>query len=264
MLPINNTELFYREKGRADETIVFSHGLLMDHRQWDRQVERFADDYRCIAYDHRGQGESRPGQGPMVDMETVYLDAVELIETFDVGPCHFVGLSMGGFAGMRLAARRPDLVKSLTLMDTRAAREPVDNVPKYERLNMAARYMGIDKVGGRVMPILFGETFLESDVHRVERTKWYNRIAGRRKSIYKAVNGVIYRPSVESELKRIEAPTLVLHGEEDEAIPVDEGRHLAEAIADARLEIIPKAGHSSSIENPEAVNEALGRFLEGV
>ena len=94
-LPINDTELFYRQEGSGAESIVFSHGLLFDHRQYEAQIDVLSRKYRCIAYDHRGQGSSADARSPQIDMETLYLDVVELIEQFDAAPCHFVGLSMG-------------------------------------------------------------------------------------------------------------------------------------------------------------------------
>lgn len=260
-LPINDTEIFYRKEGRGDETIVFSHGLLLDHSQYDRQVDALRDDYRCIAYDHRGQGRSAVPDRPLVDMETLYFDAVELIERFDAAPCHFVGLSMGGFVGLRVAARRPDLVRSLTLIDTRAGAEPKKNIPKYQRLNFVARWFGIGLVSARVLPILFGDTFLDGSEFERARAKWRERLEGNSKEIYKAVNGVLHRPSVESEVEGIDVPTQVIHGEEDEAIPLSTGRALADAIDGAGFVPIPEAGHTPTVENPTAVNDALRSFL---
>ena len=93
-----------------------------------------------------------------------------------------------------------------------------------------------------------------------QREQWRERLAANDKSIYKAVNGVLHRPSVESELAQIDVPTLVLHGEEDQAIAPSEGRSLAEAIERAQFREIPHAGHISSIENPSAVNAAMREF----
>src|SRR5262245_40544466 len=120
---VNGVELFYKETGRGPETIVFSHGFMMDHSMFEAQRSAFSGRYRVIAYDHRGQGQSEdPGTGH--DMETLTTDAASLILALEASPCHFAGLSMGGFIGLRLAARRPALLRSLTLMNTGAGREP--------------------------------------------------------------------------------------------------------------------------------------------
>lgn len=261
---IDRGDIYYEESGDGDETIVFSHGLLWSTRLYDPQVARFSSDYRCIAYDHRGQGDSEIPPGPLVDMETLYLDAVRLIESLDAAPCHFVGLSMGGFVGLRLAARRPDLLRSLALLDTAADPEPQENIPKYKKLNAVARYLGVRFVAGQVMPIMFGQTFLDDPARAGERDKWRSELAGNKNSIYKAVNGVIYRPSVEREAATIDIPTLVLWGEEDNAISRDRCEDLTRLIDHATFATIPKAGHSSTVENPDAVNREIRGFFEGL
>jgi pimeloyl-ACP methyl ester carboxylesterase len=263
-LNVDRGQIHYEESGEGDETIVFSHGLLWSTRLYDPQVARFSSSYRCIAYDHRGQGKSDVPDGPLVDFDTLYLDAVRLIESLDAAPCHFVGLSMGGFVGLRVAARRPDLLSSLTLLDTAADPEPRENIPKYQKLNAVARHLGIKLVSGQVMPIMFGQTFLEDPERATERAKWRAELESNARSIYKAVNGVIYRPSVESEASDIDVPTHVLWGEEDNAISRDRCEGLTHLIDGATFATIPAAGHSSTIENPAAVNREIADFLKHV
>ena len=67
--------LFFQEKGSGPETIIFSHGLLFDHRMWQYQVAHFESRYRCVAYDHRGQGQSE-ARSPF-DMDTLYERALK-------------------------------------------------------------------------------------------------------------------------------------------------------------------------------------------
>src|SRR5687767_15139624 len=97
---VNETDLFYEDTGKGSETIVFSHGLMMNHLMFEDQINYFKSRYRCISYNHRGQGQSETPRR-YYDMETIYEDGVALIEALDAAPCHFVGLSMGGFVGMR-------------------------------------------------------------------------------------------------------------------------------------------------------------------
>jgi len=262
LLPINGTQLFYRDRGQGDETIVFSHGLLFDSRQYEDQIDSLKASYRCIAYDHRGQGQSTSSRSPVIDLETLYFDAVALIERLEIAPCHFVGLSMGGFVGLRLAARRPDTVSTLTLLGTRAQQEPAANLAKYRRLNRIARTLGTRPIAGRLMPIFFGDSFLSDPARSQARQAWRKRIAACQRDVYKAVNGVLYRPSIEAELQNIQTPTLILHGEQDRAIPPQAGRQLAAAISKAEFYLVPNAGHSSPIEQPNGVTERMGQFLQ--
>ena len=113
-IEVNGTRLYYEETGDGPETIVFSHGLLMSGDMFAAQVEYFSDRYRCIVYDHRGQARSAVTDRGY-DMDTLTGDAAALLQARVDGPCHFAGLSMGGFVGMRLAIRQPELLKSLTM-----------------------------------------------------------------------------------------------------------------------------------------------------
>lgn len=264
-LRLPDITLHVEDHGSGQETIVFSHGLLMSHQMFAPQLESFGDRYRCISYDHRGQGRSQVPTAPLIDMEVLTQDAAALIEQLGAGPCHFVGLSMGGFVGMRLAARHPELIRSLTLIATAPDPEPAANVPKYRLLTAVSRIAGTRAVASQVMPILFGPSFLDDPLRRDLRQRWRQHLEDNGRSVYKAVNGVIYRAGVERELPRIQCPTLVLWGTEDQAI----ARHRAEKILTlmperAEMKIIPRAGHSTTIENPEEVNRALEGFLRAV
>jgi 3-oxoadipate enol-lactonase len=101
----NGTDLWCEDTGGSLAPILFSHGLLFSSRLFDAQVEALREQYRCVAYDHRGQGRSAPSTMRSIDMDTLTADAIALIEALEIAPVHFCGLSMGGFVGMRLAAR---------------------------------------------------------------------------------------------------------------------------------------------------------------
>src|SRR6266536_884543 len=122
-LPVNGAELYYEDTEEGAAPILFSHGLLWSLRMYDAQVKHLRGRYRCVAYDHRGQGQSRDDGSPY-DMERLTEDAVQLIERLGIAPCFFVGLSMGGFVGLRLAAQRPELLRGLVLIESAADGAP--------------------------------------------------------------------------------------------------------------------------------------------
>ncbi|MFP2928005.1 alpha/beta fold hydrolase [Pyxidicoccus sp. 3LG] len=262
MLSVNGTELYYEDTGGSAQPVVFSHGLLWSTRLYDPQVDALRGRYRCIAYDHRGQGRSAVPPEPVIDMETLYLDAVALIEKLGAGPCHFVGLSMGGFIGMRLAARRPDLLRSLVLIETTADPEPLANVPRYTLLNLIARMAGVRPVADPVMRIMFGKSFLTDPNRAEERALWRARLLENRRDIWRAVNGVIKRQAIVHELPSIRVPTLVMVGEEDVATVPAKAERIHQRIAGSRLVRLPRGGHSVTVEEPSLVNAALGTFLD--
>jgi pimeloyl-ACP methyl ester carboxylesterase len=256
--------LHVEDTGGGGPPVLFSHGLLWDTRLFAPQVAALRGRHRCIAYDHRGQGRSEVTDSGY-DMDTLADDAAALIERLGVAPVHFVGLSMGGFVGLRLAIRRPELLRSLVLIDTSAGPEATASVPRYRVLNFIARWLGFRPVVDRVMPILFGHSFLTDPTRAAECAEFRARLlALDRRGTPRAVRGVIEREGVAGELHRIRTPTLVLVGEEDVATPPDKSVALATGIAGARLLRIPDAGHTSTLEQPAAVNAALAQFLAAI
>ncbi|MBN2114557.1 MAG: alpha/beta fold hydrolase [Acidimicrobiia bacterium] len=260
-ITVNGTDIYFEDTGgESQETVVFAHGLLMDLGMFDRQAEFLRDRYRVVRYDHRGQGRSARPKVRSIDLELLFADAVALIEHLGVAPCHFAGLSMGGFVALRLMARRPDLLRSAVLLDTAAGPEP--NAAAYRRLNLAVRWLGARPVASRVLPIMFGRTFLTDPQRAAEREEWRARLAGLDRAIYRAVNGVIERAGVYDELNGVTVPALIIVGEEDVATPPSQAERLHGALAGSRLVRIPGAGHTSTVEAPDAVNRAIIGFLD--
>jgi pimeloyl-ACP methyl ester carboxylesterase len=259
---INGAGIHYEEVGRGRETIVFAHGLLFSGRMFEGQVRALRDRYRCITFDFRGQGQSEVTPSGY-NMDILTEDAAGLIEALGCAPCHFVGLSMGGFVGMRLAARRPTLLRSLVLLETSADPEPKENIGPYRRLNLVARWLGVRPVAGRVLKILFGRRFLEDPARDLLKEEWRRRlIANNRIGITRAVTAVIDRAGVYDEIGRIALPTLIIVGDQDIATPPTKAERIRGRIPGSRLVVIPGAGHSSVIEEPEAVTRALAEFLD--
>ncbi|HZF09692.1 MAG TPA: alpha/beta fold hydrolase [Thermoanaerobaculia bacterium] len=263
-LTVNRADLHYEEHGTGPEAIVFAHGLLWSGRMFEAQVAALRDRYRCVTFDFRGQGQSAVTRDGY-DMDTLAEDAAALIRALHGAPCHFVGLSMGGFIGMRLAIRQPELLRSLLLLGTSADPEPPENVPRYRGLNLVARWLGLRVVAGKVMKILYGRKFL-ADPERAELRAACLRalVANHRVGITRAVTGVITREGVYDSLDRIRVPTLLLVGDQDVATVPAKSQRLHERIAGSVLRILPGAGHSATIEEPEAVNEAMAEFLAGL
>ncbi|AVO36734.1 alpha/beta fold hydrolase [Pukyongiella litopenaei] len=260
-LNINGARIHYEDTGGDGDPVVFSHGLLFSGAMFEAQVAHFQDRFRCITFDHRGQGQSGVTEAGY-DIETLTEDAAALIAALDAAPCHFVGLSMGGFVGMRLAALRPDLLKSLTLLETSAEPEDPQNAPKYRVLNIVARWVGLWAVTGRVMPIMFGRTFLADPDRAGERRRWSAAIAGNdRIGITRAVSGVIGRPGCVDLLGRIRLPVGIGVGDEDVATVPEKSERLHRDIDASELVLFSGAGHSASIETPDQVNELIERTI---
>src|ERR1700751_4244368 len=112
----NGATITYSDTGAPDArpdapAIVFGHGLLFSGWMFAEQIAALRSSYRCVAIDWRGQGTTPPAAGGY-DMDTLALDAAAVIDSLGCGAVHYVGLSMGGFVGLRLAARQGHLIRS--------------------------------------------------------------------------------------------------------------------------------------------------------
>jgi 3-oxoadipate enol-lactonase len=260
-IQVNGAEIYFEEHGAGTEAIVFAHELLLSGRVFDRQVQALQDQYRCLTFDFRGQGQSQVTTSGY-DVDTLTDDGAALIEALQCAPCHFVGLSMGGFVGMRLALRRPGLLKSLMLLDTTADPEPPQNQLRDRLLCLIARWLGLSLVVDRVMPILFGETFLNDPDRIKEKQAWRERLlANDRIGITRAVEGIIARPGIADQLDQITIPTLIVVGDQDVTAGPAEAERIHARIPGSKLVVVPGAGHTSTVEEPGAVNAALEEFL---
>jgi 3-oxoadipate enol-lactonase len=242
-------------------TVFFGHGLLFSAWMFHHQIAALRGEYRCVAIDWRGQGDS-PAADRGYDMDSLTEDAIALIDMLGVAPAHDVGLSMGGFVGLRIAARRGELLRSLTLLDTGAGPEDADKARRYKLMAGIYRLTGISPLSSAVARIMFGPGFIADASHKPVIKEWKRRLQrSRRSAISKAVLAVANRQPVESDLTSISVPTQVIVGADDVAIPPVNAERLAARIRAARLETIPNCGHSSTLEQPQVITELLREFV---
>jgi pimeloyl-ACP methyl ester carboxylesterase len=169
---------------------------------------------------------------------------------------------MGGFIGQRVAARRPDLIRSLSLLDTSAGPEDPDKVKRYKLMGRVFRLTGIPPLRKTVLPLMFGPAFLADTAGKPVIEEWEQRLSrSRRSGVSKAVMGVANRLPIEDEIVKIQAPTLVVVGVDDAATPLFKSQRIAELIPGARLATLPDCGHTCTLEQPAAVTGLLQDFL---
>jgi pimeloyl-ACP methyl ester carboxylesterase len=258
-IKVNGVRLNYVVAGSGPETIVFAHGLMMSSESYREQLRYFSDRYRVVAYDHRGHGRSSsPWSG--YDMDTIAEDAAQLIEHLGA-PVHFGGLSMGGFVGLRLAARRPQLLRSLVLMATSADEHAGSKKLARAVSTGLVRTAGFKPIARQAVRMMYGAPYLRDRDNYDAAIAYVNRLP---KSLWRSMTAVIDRPSVARELSRISVPTLVVVGNNDTLLPPPNSLRLAAAIPNARLVRIPGTGHLITDENPEAANGAIDRFLDEI
>jgi 3-oxoadipate enol-lactonase len=236
-----------------------SPSMFFDTRMFAAQAAALGDRYRVVRYDHRGQGESARDVRENLDMDTLSEDAAALIEALELGQVTFVGNSMGGFVGLRLAARRPDLIASAVLMGTSADVE--EQADEMDGLVEVLHEQGIEPVLDGVLQFMMGDTTL-TDPSRAEVLQEVTALLRTRTPEYAdAAWHIAHRLPVLDELGSITVPVVVVAGTEDHTYPPPKSQQIADGIAGSRLEMMKRTGHVHAMENPEAVIDVLERHL---
>lgn len=253
----NDLKIAYRFDGPEDAPVLMlSNSLMSTHRMWDPQMTAFAADFRVLRYDTRGHGATQTTEGPY-SIELLARDAEALIEALGVGPVHFLGLSMGGMIGQKLAVNRPDLVRSLMLCDT--ASEMPTLAMWNDRIATAQRD-GTEGLLSGTIQRWFTAAFLEKSPAAVGFVE--GMIRDTDGPGYIGCASAVRDMSQTAILKDIHQPTLVLVGADDPACTPAQALVLHENIANSEHIVIEEAAHLSNIEQPVEFNEAVLTFLK--
>ncbi|MBU0834684.1 MAG: alpha/beta hydrolase [Alphaproteobacteria bacterium] len=259
-LNVNGAEIYLSDTGGSGDAILFIHGLMLASESWEAQVAEFSRTHRVITFDLRGQGRSEKTRDSL-DLDSLAADAAVLIDTLKLGTVHVVAFSMGTFIAMRLAARRPDLVRSLTLIGPSADAEEWSNLPKYLFLINYVRLFGTSSISAPLMKILFGRSFLADPSRRPQRERWESVVKSLPRALHRAAAASASRKAIWDLLPLIQVPTLVVSGVEDRPISPGKARKVHEAITGSRFASVPGTGHAVMIEQPAAFNRMLKTFL---
>jgi len=246
-----------RSGKRPRHTVVLSHALGCDLTMWDSLANQLAADCRVIAYDHRGHGSSDApaGEYAMADLAD---DAARLLRELDTGPVVWIGLSMGGMVGQELALRHPTLVGALVLANTTSAYPEATRAVWRQRID-TVREQGIEAIADAVMARYFHEEFRAA--HPATVARYRQRLVSTDSIGYIGCCAAVGGVDTTARLGGIGVPALVLAGELDQGTPVAMARTLADAMPDARLEVLAQASHLGAVEQPRAFAEAVVGFL---
>jgi pimeloyl-ACP methyl ester carboxylesterase len=257
-LRVDGGELEYAVSGDGPALLLlhaFPLGLFM----WEAQAEALAASHRVIRFDARGFGGSDLGQGPLT-MERIADDGALLLDHLGVAKAVVGGCSMGGYAALAFVRRHPQRLGGLVLQDTRAGADTEEG--KAGRAALAAKVLaeGSAAAASAFLPKLLGETTHRERAALVASLR-ERILASSPQAIADALHGLAARADSRPMLAEVGVPTLVLVGAEDVLTPPAESEAMAAAIAGARLEVVPRAGHLANLERPDAVNAALRAFL---
>jgi 3-oxoadipate enol-lactonase len=259
-LQANGITLAYRVEGpERAPCVLMAHSLACDHTMWDPQREVLRD-YRVVRFDARGHGGSDAPAGDYT-MAQLAADARALLDALGIERCHFVGLSMGGMIGQRLALEAPQRLLSLTLADT-SSRYPATVLPVWAERIALVRARGMEAVLQATLERWFTAAFRQrfpEEVAHIAALIRATPVSG-----YAGCAHAIPRIDFTERLGTIRCPALVIVGAEDQGTPVAMAEEIAGALQGARLEVIDRAAHLSNVEQPGRFNELLRGFIDRI
>ena len=266
--PSQGARIYYEEAG-AGTPILFIHEFGGDHRSWDDQMRHFGRSWRCLTWGARGYPPSDcPGEESLYGQDFFNRDAIAVLDAAKIDKAHIVGLSMGGYTALMLAAKYPERVHLLHRRRCglrRAeghARAVHRGMPQDRRRVRAHRQDRRGSDGPRPDPRATAQQgpdrLAPFVAHLAEHpataaAKTLRTVQAGRASLY----------DLEAELKGIKAPVLLLVGDEDEPC-LDVNLWMKRLMPVARLGLLPGSGHAINLEEPALFNQLIEQFIADV
>ena len=269
----DGTEIFYKDWGpKAAQPIVFHHGWPLSADDWDNQMMFFlSHGYRVIAHDRRGHGRSAQTDVGN-DMDTYAADMVALADALDLRNAVHIGHSAGGGEVARYVARaKPDRVARMVLIsavtprmirtESNAGALPkevfdgfraslVANRAQFYRDIPAGPFFGFNRTGAKAS-------------EGIIQNWWRQAMMGSIKAQYDCIKAMS-ETDFTQDLKSIGQPTLILHGDDDQIVPIAATSVVAaKLVRDARLKVYPGLPHGMCTTHPDTVNPDLLAFVKG-
>ncbi len=245
--------------------LLFGHSFLWNREMWRPQIEALSTRYRCIVPDLWGHGESSTLQVSEYSTTRLADDYLEFTAALNLEEFAIIGLSVGGMWAMELALKAPEKVKALVMADTFVGAEPEPTKLQYFGMLEMIESIGTvpEPLADQIMPMFFSPTTLQSDSQLPAAFKaMLLDIEGERLQTIVTLGRAIFgRPERLVALQDVACPLLVLCGQDDIPRPSSEAQRMAE-LAGVPLVLIADGGHICNLEQPDAVNQALLRFLK--
>ena len=261
----DGVKLHYEEAGRGTP-LIFVHEFAGDHRSWEPQMRFFSRRYRCITYGARGFPPSDIPDDPAKYSQARARDDIRsVLDHLKIDRAHVCGLSMGGFATLHFGITYPKRALSLVVAGCGYGAEP-DKKAKFQAECEAAAASFENNWTETAKKYAIGPTrirYQQKDPRGwAEFSQQYVEHSSKGQAL--TMRGVqMKRPSLYElvdDMKKITLPTLIVTGDEDDPC-IEPGVLMKRTIASSALVVIPQAGHTINIEDPEAFNRAVSEFL---
>jgi len=262
----NGVRLRVAERGNGPSLILL-HGLFMDHTTWDAVGDALDGDYRVVAPDLPGFGQSeKPPESRFPYGINAFADAVvDLYAGLELGRAILVGHALGGAVAITLAARHPELISKLILIDALCYPAQADLASRVALAPFIGGFAFKQLWGKSAFRAYFKESYLSrgARMHSARFDHYYDSFntPAARASALATLRAARDTRAVVADIARITTPTLVIWGREDSLYPAALGQRMAREIHEAGFQMLD-AGHAPQEEHPAEVAAAIERFCQ--
>jgi pimeloyl-ACP methyl ester carboxylesterase len=245
---------------RPRGTLLLIHGFPLNARMWEPQLALAANGWRVLAPQLRGMDGGSTDE-PATSMDDHAGDIIDLFDALHIEDAVVGGLSMGGYVTFALFRHAPRYVRALVLADTRPQADTPEGVEGRRKMLALVKDKGPSAVADEMIPKLIGEHTRRTRPDVAEQLRSLI-LASSADAIANAITALMTRADSSPLLASIHVPTLIVVGEQDTITPPALSEQMYQAIKGSEYVAIPDAGHMSNLEQPDAFNAALARFLE--
>ncbi|MFT9848784.1 alpha/beta fold hydrolase [Aneurinibacillus sp. REN35] len=253
----NGIKLAYQEQGQG-EAVVLLHGFCGSSTYWDSVIPELAKDYRVIAPDLRGHGDSAASVGTY-SMELFAEDCKQLLDTLDISQATLFGHSLGGYITLAFAEKYPERLKAFGLIHSTGL--PDTDEAKQNRYKGAERIAqeGIEPFVNDLVPKLFSPDNLSSMKDDVEKVRQIGA-ATEPEGAQNTLKGMAERPNRNAVIANTSLPVLLVAGQDDQVIAPDKTFSVEQQLLTTAT--LPHVGHMSMYEGPNKLIDTLRSFLQ--
>ncbi len=246
----------YSEKGDMSALpLVLIHAFPLNRRMWTRQMDGLSDKLRTLAPDLPGFGET-PVHVDDQSMAAYVKKLKQFLDGKGIYKAVFAGCSMGGYVLFEFWRTYPDTMSGMILCDTRAEADTEETKANRMKSIEDVREKGIGPLAETMIPKLLSSETVSSREELVSEVREII-LSNTTEGVANALAAMAERPDSTDTLNIIDIPTLLIAGKEDIITPPEVAENMQTKMKNARVEIIPGAGHLSPIERPELVNQSI-------
>ncbi len=259
----NNQTVSYIDEGLVGaSTIIFIHGFPLNKAMWNKQVEDLKGNFRLIAYDIRGHGDTKPGDDDF-SIELFAKDLLSMMDALKIDKAILCGFSMGGYIALNAIENYPERFNALLLCDTDCAADLSEAKERRMKTIESIKEKGVEQYAQESLKKLFAPISFLKQIEEITIVREMIMQTSEQ-SLFKTLHALANRSESCTKLHKIKVPVLIMVGKDDEITPPAVALSMHKKILNSTIHIIDHTGHLSNMENPIQFNNQLKKFLKTI